>query len=76
MQHVMSATGQGKTAAVVETLGTGKTGQGKTRKGTTSVVPLRTPKGAALAAEGDTGSLAEGARSEPVSTFTVSRFLI
>jgi hypothetical protein len=71
MPHVMSATGKGATAAVAETLAMGTTG-----KGTTSVVPLRTPKGAALAAEGDTGSLAEGARSEPVSTFTVSRFLI
>jgi hypothetical protein len=50
-------------------------GIGKTGKGTTSVVPIETPKSAALAAEGHLNHPAEGSRFMS-SRFAVSRFTI
>jgi hypothetical protein len=45
-------------------------------KGTTLVVPLVSPNGAALAAEGQLARVTAETISEPVSRLTVSRFMV
>jgi hypothetical protein len=50
-------------------------GIGKTGKGTTSVVPFASTRGAALSAEGQLKHLVEGSRF-PGSRFMSSRFII